>query len=71
METYLSLTVIVIAIALIGIILLQVRGQGAGLFGSAQTSFRTRRGVDLILYRFTIFLASLFILMPLISILSR
>ena len=71
METYLSLTVIVIAIALIGIILLQVRGQGAGLFGSAQTSFRTRRGVDLILYRFTIFLASLFILMSLISILSR
>ena len=71
METYLSLTVIVIAIALIGIILLQVRGQGAGLFGSAQTSFRTRRGVELILYRFTIFLASLFILISLISILSR
>ena len=71
METYLSLTVIVIAIALIGIILLQVRGQGAGLFGSAQASFRTRRGVELILYRFTIFLASLFILISLISILTR
>lgn len=71
METYLSLTVIVIAIALIGIILLQVRGQGAGLFGSAQASFRTRRGVELILYRFTIFLASLFILISLISILAR
>lgn len=71
METYLSLTVIVIAIALIGIILLQVRGQGAGLFGSAQTSFRTRRGVELILYRFTIFLAALFILISLISILAR
>ncbi|PKB67381.1 MAG: preprotein translocase subunit SecG [SAR202 cluster bacterium Io17-Chloro-G3] len=71
METYLSLTVIVIAVALIGIILLQVRGQGAGLFGSAQTSFRTRRGVELILYRFTIFLAALFILISLISILAR
>ena len=71
METYLSLTVIVIAIALIGIILLQVRGQGAGLFGSAQTSFRTRRGVELVLYRFTILLATLFILISLISILAR
>ena len=67
MQTYLNLTEIIIAIVLIIVILLQVRGQGAGLFGSAQASFRTRRGVELTLFRFTIFLATAFVLIALIS----
>ena len=67
MQTYLNLTEIIIAVVLITIILLQVRGQGAGLFGAAQGSSRTRRGVDLTLFRFTIILATAFVLIAIIS----
>ena len=44
METYLNLSEIIIAIVLIVIILMQVRGQGSGVFGSGQASFRTPSG---------------------------
>ena len=67
MGTYVNLTEVIIAIVLIIVILLQVRGQGAGLFGSAQASFRTRRGVELTLFRFTIFLATTFVLLAILS----
>ena len=67
MQTYVNLTEIIIAIVLIIVILLQVRGQGAGLFGSAQASFRTRRGVELTLFRFTIFLATAFVVLSVLS----
>ncbi len=68
METYLNLTEIIIAIVLIAVVLLQVRGQGSGVFGSAQASFRTRRGVERTLFQFTIVLATVFVLIALISI---
>ncbi len=68
METYITFTEIIVAIVLIVIILMQVRGQGSGLFGSAQSSTRTRRGVELLLFRFTIFLATAFVIISLISI---
>ena len=67
METYLNVTEIIISIVLIGIILMQVRGQGSGLFGAAQASFRTRRGVERTLFRFTIILATAFVLIALLS----
>ncbi len=69
MQTYLNLTEIIVAIVLVGVILLQVRGQGSGLFGSAQSTFRTRRGVELMLFRFTLFLGVTFVTIALISIL--
>ena len=65
---YLNFLQIFISLLVVGIILLQVRGQGAGLFGSAESSFRTRRGVELVLFRFTIFLVSLFIGISIISV---
>ena len=65
---YLNFLQIFISVLVVGIILLQVRGQGAGLFGSAESSFRTRRGVELVLFRFTIFLVSLFIGISIISV---
>lgn len=67
METYLNLTEIIIAIVLIAVILLQVRGQGSGVFGSAQSSFRTRRGVERTLFQFTIVLATVFVSIALLS----
>ena len=45
---------------LIGIILLQVREVGSGMFGSAQGGARTRRGLEKTLFQFTIVMAVVF-----------
>ena len=61
METVFSLILMFIAIVLIGILLLQVRGSGSSLFGEASSTFRSRRGVERLLFRATIVLAVVFI----------
>ena len=68
MQDFLTFIEIIIAIVLVIAVLMQVRGQGTGAFGSAQTTFRTRRGVERTLFRFTIILAALFVLVALISV---
>ena len=60
METLFSLILMFIAIVLIGILLLQVRGSGSSLFGEATSTFRSRRGVERLLFRSTIVLAFVF-----------
>ena len=64
----LNVVQILVSIILIVVILVQVRGQGSGLFGSAEASFRTRRGLELMLFRFTIFLIGLFLVISIISV---
>ena len=59
---------IVISVLLIITILAQVRGQGSGLFGSAEGSFRTRRGIEKTLFQLTILLTVVFILTSIISV---
>ena len=61
MVTSLHINQIMIAIFLIGIILMQVRGEGSGLFGAAESNMRVRRGLDLLLFRITIGLIVLFL----------
>ncbi len=68
MQDFFTLIEIIIAIVLVIAVLMQVRGQGTGVFGSAQTTFRTRRGVERTLFRFTIGLAAVFVLVALISV---
>ncbi len=62
---------IVISIALIAIILIQAKGGGGlgGLFGGGGASggYRTRRGVEQTLFRFTITLAVIFVVIAAIS----
>lgn len=58
---------ILISVMLVGVVLLQVKGQGGGLFGSAEGSFRTRRGLELALFRFTIILVVVFLLLSILS----
>ena len=67
-DTLLNFVQLLISILLIVTILIQVRGQGTGLFGSAESSFRTRRGIELTLFRFTIFLVAVFIGVSIISV---
>lgn len=59
---------IIVSISLIIIILLQVRGQGTGLFGSAEGSFRTRRGLEKTMFQFTILLIVVFIGISILSV---
>jgi protein translocase SecG subunit len=67
-SSFLNIVQILVSVLLVVIILVQVRGQGSGLFGSAEASFRTRRGLELALFRFTIFLIVTFILVSIISV---
>ena len=68
MEAIMNLVQIVVAIILIIVVLLQVRGQGGGLFGSAESSYRTRRGLEKVLFQFTVVLAVIFITASIISV---
>ncbi|MDE2803426.1 MAG: preprotein translocase subunit SecG [Chloroflexota bacterium] len=67
MGPFLNATLILVSILLIGIILLQVRGEGSGAFGQAQSTFRVRRGMELLLFRFTIGLIVLFVGLAILS----
>ncbi len=63
MQTYLNVAQIVLSAALILVTLLQVRGGGlGGIFGQADTVYRTKRGVEKTLFQLTIVLVVLFII---------
>ena len=69
MTTYLYIAQIVVAVALILVSLLQVRGGGlGGIFGQADTVYRTKRGVEKTLFQLTIALIVLFIIVSIISL---
>src|SRR5262245_28645151 len=66
---YMQIVQIVLSIALIVVVLLQSRGSGFSATFSADTSiYRTRRGVERLLFQFTIGLAVVFIVASLISV---
>jgi len=61
MTNFLNVAIILISVALVGVILLQVRGEGLG--GLRGGSFvRTRRGLEKTLFELTVVLAGLFLL---------
>ena len=69
MQTYLNIAQLVLAIAVILVILLQVRGGGlGGIFGQADTVYRTKRGVEKTLFQLTIVLVVLFIIVSIITL---
>ena len=71
MQTYLNVAQIVLSAALILAILLQVKGGGlGGIFGQAETVFRTKRGVEKTLFQLTIVLAVLFIVISIITLIA-
>lgn len=61
---------IIISVALIAAILLQAKGSGMGAaFGDTSQQYRSKRGVEKILYQGSIILAALFLLTALVNIL--
>jgi preprotein translocase subunit SecG len=68
-QTYFNVAQIIVAIVLIVVILLQVRGGGlGGIFGQPDSTFRTRRGVEKALFQFTIALVVLFVALSILSL---
>lgn len=69
MITYLNIAMIIVSVALVLAILLQARGGGlGGIFGQPDSVYRTRRGIERTLFRFTIALVVLFILLAILSV---
>jgi len=69
MQTYLNVAQIVLSIALIATILLQVRGGGlGGIFGQPDTVYRTKRGVERLLFQLTITLVILFVIVAILTL---
>jgi preprotein translocase subunit SecG len=69
MSIYFSIAIIIIAIGLILSILFQVKGGGlGGIFGQADTVYRTRRGVEKTLFQLTIILAVLFVIVSIVAL---
>ena len=69
MGTYFDIAQIILAVVLIAVILLQVRGGGlGGIFGQPDSTFRTRRGLEKALFRFTIVLVLIFIVLSILSL---
>lgn len=70
MKTAILVIQILFSLGLITAILLQAKGAGLGTaFGGAAEQFRSKRGVEKILYRGTIILTALFLITSIINLL--
>jgi len=62
MKTYFTIAQMILSVALTAALLLQVKGGGlGGIFGQADTVYRTRRGLEKTLFQITIVLVVLFL----------
>ena len=69
METYLNIAQIILSSALIIAVLLQIKGGGlGGIFGQADSVYRTKRGAEKTLFQLTIVLVVLFIVVSIVSL---
>jgi len=68
-QTFLFVAQMVLSVALVLAVLLQVRGGGlGGIFGQADTVYRTRRGLEKTLFQLTVVLVVLFIIVAMVSL---
>jgi preprotein translocase subunit SecG len=71
MRTSLLIIQIVISVALITAVLFQVKGGGlGGIFGQADSVFRTKRGIEKYLFIATIVLVVIFVALSIVSVLT-
>jgi preprotein translocase subunit SecG len=69
MDVFFMIATVIIALTLIGVVLLQGQGSGLGsAFGGDAGVHRTRRGVEKTMFNLTLTLASLFLLLSLVSV---
>jgi len=68
---YFAIAQILVAIALIATVLFQLHGGGlGGIFGQAESTYRTRRGIERTLFKLTIVLAVIFITLAIFIVAS-
>ena len=68
MTTYLYIAQILVAVAVIIVTLLQVKGGGlGGIFGQADTVYRTKRGLEKTLFQFTIVMVVIFVILAIVA----
>jgi protein translocase SecG subunit len=67
MNSAIAAFVVIISILLISVAGLQAKGTGSSLFGSTSSSFRTRRGAEKLLFRATIVLVMLLVILSLVN----
>ncbi len=68
MDTAILVVQLLVSVVLVLIILSQVKEGSGGLFGSAQATVRTRRGVEKTLFQITIALAVVFLVISIIVV---
>lgn len=68
MTPYLNIAEILISVVLILVLVFQVKGTGASLVGSTASPFQTRRGLEKTLFQITIVIATLFVIISLLSV---
>ena len=70
MQTAFNIIQIIVSVALIVVITLQVKGGGlGGIFGQADTVFRTKRGFERRLFQATVVLVVVFVIISIVSLL--
>lgn len=70
MEVYLNLALVVVSIALIAVIILQSRGAGLGGLGGGDMgggAYHARRGIERLLFNFTIGLSVAFFVLAILN----
>jgi preprotein translocase subunit SecG len=68
LPTYLLVTQILVSVALIATVLFQLRGGGiGGIFGQADSVYRTRRGIESTLLKLTIVLVIVLVVLATLS----
>ncbi|MFA5367213.1 MAG: preprotein translocase subunit SecG [Dehalococcoidia bacterium] len=69
MKTYFEIAQMIVAIVLIIALLLQVRGGGlGGIFGQQTGAYRTKRGIEKTLFRMTIIMMVIFVLISIFAV---
>ena len=64
MPTYFLIAQTLISVALIATVVFQLRGGGiGGIFGQADSVYRTRRGIESTLFKLTIILAVMLVIL--------
>ena len=68
MDTAILIIQLLVSVVRVLIILSQVKEGSGGLFGSAQSTVRTRRGVEKTLFQITIVLSIIFLVISIIVV---
>lgn len=69
MTIYFNIAQIVLSLALVLMVLFQVKGGGlGGIFGQPDTVYRTRRGVEKVMFQLTVVLTILFVITSVLSV---